>query len=233
MALRWARDNGYRALGLEVRLPNCGYRADVVAYRPSSRVVEVADPSSAKTRRVREPCLGATAVFECKRARADLLRDSRVSEPTLARLRELDARRSELERLLGIHYPSLRKGDSLFAEFDAFDPVRIGHRGYQQLLREISALKNYLYAGTKFERLARYRCANLFYLVVEDGIMQPHEIPSGWGLLVHRQGSLEMVRKPLWHEAPESQRLLLLQRIAITGSRRLTLPIANGMDTDD
>ena len=177
---------------------------DVVAYKPSDN-----------------HALGTTAIFECKQARSDFLRDSRSIERTATRLKQLDSRRLNLERLLKLHYPSLRRGDSLFQDFESYDLTQVDHDGYHRLIREIEVLKNRLYDKTKFEKIVRYRCANLFYVVVEEGVFDGHELPVGWGMLVHRDQTLHLQRKPIWHDATEANRLTLLQRIAESGTRRL------------
>jgi hypothetical protein len=136
------------------------------------------------------------------------------------RLRSLSRRRGTLEKHLRIHYPTLRTGDSLFAEYDSHDFDAIGHRGYRRVLRETAALQNRLYGGTKFECLVRYRCANLFFLVLPNELFRAAEAPAGWGVLVERNGSLELVRKPIWHDNLEEARVRLLQRIAVAGTRQ-------------
>src|SRR5207237_1489906 len=75
-------------------------------------------------------------------------------------------RRQVLEARLRAHYPHLSNGDSLFPEFDSQNFIAIGHRGYARLMRELGALQNRLYDCTKFEKLIRYRCANLFFIVL-------------------------------------------------------------------
>jgi hypothetical protein len=170
---------------------------------------------------VRQPVVGTTAVFECKQARSDFLKDSHAAAETAQRLQAVDARRQTLERLLGMHQPSLRKGESLFAEYDAIDISRYEHKTYRKVMREIAILQARLYGKTKFDKVARYRCANLCYLVVEDGILQPHEVPLHWGLLVRRSEALTLERMPVWQDVPVPTRLDLLQRIAMTGTRRL------------
>jgi hypothetical protein len=147
LALLWAQANRYTACAAEVSLPQCRYRADVAAYRA----------------RLREQTV--TAIFECKQALPDLRRDNCETITTRERLRSLSQRREILEKHLRVHYPTLRTGDSLFAEYDSHDFDAIGHRGYRRVLRETTALQNRLYGGTKFECLVRYRCANLFFLV--------------------------------------------------------------------
>ncbi len=42
-----------------------------------------------------------------------------------------------------------------------------------------------------------------------------------WGLLVRRDEALTLERMPAWQEVPVATRLELLQRIAVTGTRRL------------
>ena len=217
LALAWAQQQGYAICSVEVRLPRSGYRADVAGYRPASRK----QPLPPEGRLVRQPIIGTTAVWECKQARSDFLKDSRSAAETTQRLEALEARRQTLERLLGGHLPSLRKGESLFAEYDAIDASRYEHRGYRNVLREINLLQARLHGQTKFDKLGRWRCANLCYLVVEAGVLLPHEVPRPWGLLVRHDDSLALERLPLWQEVVEPSRLELLQRLALAGTRRL------------
>ena len=202
LALLWAQANRYTACAAEVSLPQCRYRADVAAYRS----------------RLREQTV--TAIFECKQALPDLRRDNCESVAARERLLCLSRRRDVLEKHLRIHYPTLRTGDSLFAEYDSHDFDVIGHRGYRRVLRETRALQNRLYGGTKFECLVRYRCANLFFLVLPNELFRAAEAPPGWGVLVELNGSLDLVRKPAWHDNLEEARVRLLQRIAVAGTRQ-------------
>lgn len=202
LALLWAQANGYSACAAEVSLPQCRYRADVAAYRPQRG----------------QP--GVTAIFECKQARADLRRDNCRGDTTRERLRSVSRRRQVLEKHLRIHYPTLRTGDSLFPEYDSHDFSAIGHQGYGRVLREFTALQNRLYGGRKFECLTRYRCANLFFLVLPNGLFCESEVPLGWGALVEANDSLALLRKPIWHDNSAETRLRFLQRIATAGTRQ-------------
>ena len=152
---------------------------------------------------------------------SDFLKDSHTTIETTQRLKALDERRRTLERLLGMHQPSLRKGESLFAEYDSIDISNFEHKTYRKVIREISILQARLYGKTKFDKVARYCCANLCYLVVEDGILKSHEVPLHWGLLVRQGETLILVRMPVWQDVPVPTRLELLQRIALTGTRGL------------
>ena len=208
LALLWAQANGYSACAAEVSLPQCRYRADVAAYRARPREQTV------------------TAIFECKQALPDLRRDNCETAKTRERLRSLRHRREILEKHLRVHYPTLRTGDSLFAEYDSHDFDAIGHHGYRRVLRESAALENRLYGGTKFECLSRYRCANLFFLVLPNELFRDTEVPAGWGVLVETGGTLDLARKPTWHDNAAQARIRLLQRIAIAGTRQFNRAFA-------
>src|SRR5438128_9106538 len=186
---------------MEVSLPKCRYRADVAAYRSQRRQI------------------GSTVIFECKQALCDLRRDNCDSEVARRRLEVICERRQILETHLRAHYPNLRNRDSLFPEFDPENFTAIGHRGYTRLSRELRALQNQLYDCTKFEKLVRYRCANLFFLVLPEQLFRDSEVPIGWGALVESNGTLTLTRRPIWHDASEEDRIRFLHRIAIAGTR--------------
>jgi hypothetical protein len=186
---------------MEVSLPKCRYRADVAAYRQAPKKVV------------------STAIFECKQALCDLRRDNCRSDASRARLETICQRRQLLERRLHTHYPNLRNGESLFPEFDLPDFTLIGHRGYARLLRELRALQNRLYDCTKFDKLLRYRCANLYFIVLPEDLFRDSEIPVDWGALVEADGALILVRKPIWRETTAEDRIRLLHRIAVAGTR--------------
>ncbi|MCB1235305.1 MAG: hypothetical protein KDM91_09560, partial [Verrucomicrobiae bacterium] len=177
---------------------------------------------------------GPSAVFECKQARPDFLQDSRPEAASLARLTRLHRRRERLERLIGAHYPHLRRGESLFPEYDRTAVTDIAHEGHRKLIAEIRTLEAAVFGRTKFERLVRYRCANFFYLVIRPGILEPAEIPLDWGLLAPDAAAfdaalgspaevpaLALLREPRFVDAPESHALDLLHRLAVSGTRRL------------
>jgi hypothetical protein len=202
LALLWAQAKGYSACAAEVSLPQCRYRADVAAYRPQPR----------------QP--GVIAIFECKQALADLRRDNCCSDATRERLRSVSRRREVLEKHLRIHYPTLRTGDSLFPEYDSHDFSAVAHHSYSCVLREFTAFQNRLNGGRKFECLVRYRCANLFFLVLPNELFCESEVPLGWGALIESNDSLALVRKPIWHDNGAEIRFRFLQCIATAGTRQ-------------
>ena len=203
LAVLWAQAQGFGACAVEVNLPKCRYRADVAAYRAHGNE------------------LGVTAVFECKQVLSDLRRDNCCTPATRARLETVQKRRETLEKHLRLHYPTLRTGDSLFPEFDSHDFAAIEHRSYSRVVRELVALQNRVRGATKFECLTRYRCANLFFLVLPNELYYERELPLGWGVLVESVGSLALRRKPFWHDNSAEHRLRFLQRIAVAGTRHL------------
>lgn len=218
-ALVWAQLHGYSVCGYEVRVPKSNYRADVAAYRP-------ADPGGGGE-------IGVTAIFECKQSRPDYLSDARPVRETLERLEECRARMVELERLLGVHHPNLRRGETLFPEFDSHEFEALQHDGYQKLVREVSVLESRLFGKTKFDKMLKWRCANALYAVVAPGVMSEHEVPRGWGMLLAADPldpgcELELVRQPARLEASDGQRLDLLQRLA----RGMTSALNRSEDLD-
>ena len=153
-------------------------------------------------------------------------RDNCQTAAARERLASVSRRRQVLEKHLRVHYPTLRTGDSLFPEYDSHDFDAIGHRGYGRVLREFAALQNRLYGGTKFECVVRYRCANLFFLVLPNELFRESETPIGWGVLAESNGSLTLLRKPVWHDNAEQTRVRLLQRIALAGTRQFNRAFA-------
>lgn len=201
LAFMWAQEQGFSACALEVRLPKCRYRADVAAYRSQKKQI------------------GYTAIFECKQALCDLRRDNCHNEAAQDRLEVICRRRELFETRLRAHYPTWRSVDWLFPEFDPLNFASVGHRGYVSVARGLRAVQNRIYHCTKFEKMVRYRCANLFFLVLPKDLFRESEIPVGWGVLIDSDNSLALVRRPNWHETTPESRLDFLQRIAMAGTR--------------
>src|SRR5215472_7649817 len=212
LAFVWAQAHGFSACAMEVSLPKCRYRADVAGYRPHPKQI------------------GSAAVFECKQTLCDLRRDNCHTESVRQRLETICERRQFLEARLRTHYPNLHNGDSLFPDFDCENFRAIGHRGYARLVHELRALQNRLYNCTKFEKLIRYRCANLFFIVVPEQLFRESEVPVGWGTLIESNQTLALARRPIWQEATPGNRIRLLQRIAIAGTRGLNRQLSLDWD---
>jgi hypothetical protein len=199
LALEWAQANGFPLAGVEVRVPRSGYQADVAAVGRGEG--------------------GRGAVFECKQARADFLKDSRAEGEANRQVRELAQRLDHLVDLIGGHRPDLRKGESLFAEYDAVDLSGLEHETHRRVVAELATWQERLKHGTKFARLFRWRATDYFYLVAEEGIYAQADVPAGWGLLVRQGESLALERRPVWAEPDAASRRSLLEAIAAAGTR--------------
>jgi hypothetical protein len=217
LALLWAQEHGFPIAAAEVTLPSFRFRLDVGGYCPGKapRLPSSNDRSTARKR----AAIGATVVFECKVSRPDYLRHSRSVAKTLDELERFSAKKLRLEEVLRIHFPSIRNGDSLFPEYETLNFERPGYEDYQAVLEDIRRLSFQLHAKTKFDKLTKWRAANLHYVVAEPEIFRMHELPAGWGLLLRNGEQLEPVIRPVFHDVDESQRLTLLHRIALAGTR--------------
>ena len=134
-------------------------------------------------------------------------------------MKVLTERRLNLERLLKIHYPSLRNGDGLWPDYETVAFDRAEHAPYRKVVEELVTLSRQLHGQTKMESLMKWQAANLHYLVVEPGVVEPHEIPLGWGMLVREGRRLELRVRPEWRDVDEAIRLTFLHRIAAAGSK--------------
>ena len=203
MAAEWAVARRLSLYAAEVRLPRSGYRADLAACTP--RIASSA---------------AFTAVFECKASRADFLRDAAPDTETAAELAELTRRLSELRSLIGAHRPDLRRGEELFPDFDCWDLRGLRHRTHDQLCHRLRALQRKLLEGTKFAKMARWRSASLLYAVSEPEVLQPWELPEGWGWLERTGEALVLRAKPCLHDTTVAERIALLERIAAATAAR-------------
>lgn len=197
LAAEWAAARRLSLYAAEVRLPRSGYRADLAACTPRTLSAEA-----------------FSAVFECKASRADFLRDAAPEAETAAELTELTLRLRELRALIADHRPDLRRGEELFPAFDCWDLRGLRHATHDQLARRLRAVQRKLHEGTKFARMARWRSASLLYAVSEPGVLQPWELPDGWGWLEREEGALILRAKPCLHVTTPAERIALLERIA-------------------
>jgi hypothetical protein len=166
LTLLWAYQRGYRCSAMEVRAPRSPYRVDVAGVRFD-----------------RNRGISTVAVFECKRSRTDLLRDNRRRDELREKLLRLQERRKRLETLLAVHHPSLRTSDCLFPEWASFDFTAIDHQGYKQTIQRIGRIQGQLVQNIKFDLVTHYHLGNLHYLVTPAAMIDPCEVPIGWGFL--------------------------------------------------
>lgn len=165
LAREWAANTGLRLAACEVRIPKSPYRADVPAM---SR--RIADPGA------------RVALFECKQCRADFLKDC-ADEPGLrVEAAQLATRLRSLTEMIAYHRPDLRRGESLFPEYDCYDLCGLKHETLRTLETALAAAQQKLVNGVKFSRLHKYHAAEFLYLVTGKDIARLCKIPVGWGL---------------------------------------------------
>ena len=207
LAVAWARNQGYVITAPEVAFPHRRYRVDVAACIPAMK----APPRKpAPIDRI----LQTAVIFECKASRGDLIKDNKRQEATRKQLDSLLDRKLKLEGLLQVHLPHLARGESLFPQFDSYQFEDHDHKVYRQVTRQIRETQAALKFKLKFDTIFRYRIANLHYLVVEEGLLDPHEVPIGWGVLERVGDGLTLRTKPGWQDIELADQLLFLQRLA-------------------
>ena len=202
LALEWARMHRLLLGAQEVRLPRSHYRADAAAATPRVLTENA-----------------VTAVFECKVSRADFLRDSAAEVEMGRTVARLHDRLHALRDLIAVHRPDLRRGETLFPEFDAYDLRGLRHETHDRLTAQLRVAQHKLHEGTKFARLVRWRAASFLYLVTPAGLIAPAEVPEGWGLLERANDALIVVQKPCLNSTTPAERVALLERIALAGNR--------------
>jgi hypothetical protein len=207
LAAQWAVGQGLLFVAPEVSFPHRRFRVDVAACAPTRKV-----PSRKPVSHL-SAVLKAAVIFECKQGRGDLIRDNKRRTLLGERLKTLEARRKRLEALLHVHLPHLANGETLFPEFDSYRLRDHNHTGYKKLLREIRIAKRGVLDGTKFDRLLSYKVANLHYLVAEEKLIETHEVPTGWGLLLRRGDRLELLVEPQWQTIGVEEQVIFLQRM--------------------
>ena len=204
LASEWALTQRLPLLGCEVRVPRSPYRADLVA---ASRC-PVGDT-------------GVVAMFECKQARSDFLRDE-ANEPEVRRTAEgLAARARELRGLIAGHRPDLRRGESLFPEYDDYDLRGLKHDTLDEIECALEVCQHKILRSLKFARLHRYHAADHLYLVTVRGLIELHEVPTGWGWLEtgNDGDGLCLRHPPVRHATTAQVRLAWLESIALAGTR--------------
>jgi len=193
------------AVASEVRLPLSNYRVDVAGYRPWRKMT-------------REP--GLSFAMECKQSRADFIKDAGCEAKAAAEASALSQRVGALRRLLALHLPACRAGQSLFAEYDVYDFSDWKHAGWARANLRLQRLERRLAGGVKFARIARYGSASYCWLVVEQGLVKAQsEIPLGWGCLQRVGDKLSVLKEALQLDSRPEARLKLLERIAAKAQR--------------
>jgi hypothetical protein len=211
LAFAWARENGFPIAACEVRIPSSGYRADVAACSLAQKGGE-----------------RATALFECKQCRSDLLRDQADEVKVRTQAGEISQRLAALRGMVAEHRPDLRRGEALFPEYDEYDFRGLRHDGLHGLEKEVETLQRKILNSVKFSRLRRYEAATHLYLVTESDILAEYEVPLGWGWLVRKGETLDCLVKPTRLSPTPKQTECWLEAIAVAGTRAMAKEFGQG-----
>lgn len=231
-AVRFLFAVGCAAAATEVACPISRFRVDAAGYLDPLPRGGDSPPDGWRAASSR------TVIVECKQSRADFLRDSRQTPALLARRRELEAARVCLEdRIIRVAEPELRVGGSaLFPELERWDFDRSRLASYRRIVAELRRTDLALHGQTKFWLLRQYKLASFLYVAAPRGVLEPSEVPPGWGLLEPAAdgapGSPPLrVRVPAPDlGARDDRRLRLLRNIAATASRRAMAAPTNESD---
>ena len=244
LAAAFLYDDGYLAVGTEVRCPGSRYRVDVAGYRDrtpwpreqtkdgSPTLWSTANTTMNRRKQLDRKCEPKTIIIECKQSRSDFIRDDRSADDLIALRRELDGWQTHLEEnCIKVIEPKLRiSGSALFPGMEVWDFNSSRLASYRKLLRRIRKIEKQLYGETKFCLMHRYRLADHLFLATPRGMVHKCDVPTGWGLFefpreaLRDQTSQSIVPPRITLEAPpiishESQRLQMLRNIAVAATR--------------
>lgn len=211
-AFEWSIQQGFNVAALDVSVSQIAARLDVAAFKMDA-------PRRVRGQMVMKP--GPVAIFECKADREDFLRDTRSEEKLRERLRELNQQREAVEERLRQAFPTLREGLTLFPEYDVYRFREVGGEEYGQWLEEIEDLTQQLYSRGRFSRMLGWRGANLSYVMAEEGVAFPDELPLNWGLVERRSSGLQVLVKAVWQEVSEMNRWVMATKIAAAAASSL------------
>lgn len=126
-----------------------------------------------------------TVIIECKATRGDFFASGRDTASLIRERTELERRRLELEeRIVKVCEPYLRQsGMMLFDEMEGWDFSGSRVVSYRKTIVQISRTHKQLYENTKFWKMAHYRLADWLVIAAPRGLIDPVEVPSGWGLI--------------------------------------------------
>jgi len=197
-------------------------RADVAAFWSGP----VRNPHKEGPTRIMQPI--RTMLVQCHLERDECWPDCIRSAEILPKLKALKAELVQVQETIRHEEPQLRDDDALFEEYAEWRYEDSANRHYHHLRRAIEKLEHGLYHGTKFERIRRAQVADLLYLAVPAGMVEPDELADGWGLLwIEQDLSVRQMAVPESRDCLPSNRMHLIQNLA-TACRDHTL-LAHGV----
>ncbi len=215
---------GARLLGLEVRYRGPSFEAHVadVAGHADGAIVETTVGPRGGIRRRTLGRRDDLIVVEVKASRSDFLRDASVTAEITRRIGLAAAEMRRVEERLARDDPSLFRSRTLFEADGRWEFERSPDPERCRLESKLRRLEERLHRGTKFEAMALERAFHRHYVAAPVDILDPSELPPGWGLLAFRPPRrLDLVREAERSEVAPQARERVLREIARSGTRAL------------
>jgi hypothetical protein len=155
-------------------------------------------------------------------------RDERIG-----RIKELQEEKAALEAEIRCKEPHLAATDDLFSEFKSWDYAGSSNSAYRKVCRKLAKELKLLTQGSKLEYIRRAGNADLCYLAVPEGLLDPSMIPAEWGVveLIPEGQRYRLVREAMQLENVTSAgRMTLALNIAQTAAGAVSF--CAGVDTD-
>jgi len=105
-------------------------------------------------------------------------RDERI-----ATIRHLQEQKETLEAEIRLKEPHLAAADDLFSEFRSWDYSASSNGEYRKICRKLDKEIKLLTQGSKLDYIRRSGNADLCYLAVPEGLIDPEMIPQEWGIV--------------------------------------------------
>ncbi|MGQ0627188.1 MAG: hypothetical protein ACT4PL_03705 [Phycisphaerales bacterium] len=216
---RYLRETlGCQAVAIEVTSPIPRHRVDIAGYT---------DRHTPGGESLPRP---TTVFVEVKVARPDFLRDARCPDDLLRERRMREAELAAVDQeFVQVCEPHLRqRGLYLFDELHGYDFAGSASVCRRGLLRSLRRIDRLLYTHTKFFLFSRWRLADRLYLLAPEGLINPLELPTGWGLLASAGDGQIVERVPATLHTPDPRRTARTLRNIATAATSAWLPRSSG-----
>ena len=213
-ALKWLLENAKpTAAALDVVTRIAKFHADIAAFW-SQPVRNVLDEGPTQILRPMR-----TGIIQCCMTRAECWPDCMRSQELLPKLCQLKEQAHQLEAEIRLREPELRDDASLFEEYAIWRYEDSTNDEYHHCRRAVAKTEHAIYRGSQFERIRQAALADILYLAVPEGLIQPRELADGWGLLwVHDDMSVTIAQQPQVRNCLDANRMHLVQNTAIAAA---------------
>ena len=209
--IAWLLKESPNGIGISVPTKFSKYLADIAAFWSEPVKGKYLMPSR-------------TVIIETRLNRDECWPECSGKEDILAELKTKKEDKRKLEAEIRKTEPALKDTDNLFNEYESWNYLQSANKKYHKCLKKIEELEHALYKGSRFEQIRRAHVANNLYLAVPAGTVHADELADGWGLIfVHNDLKAEVVKKSETWDCPENNKLHLVQNIATSCLKSLTM----------